>query len=321
VARHRHRHYGTSYDPETEVTVTTGATEAIAAAIFAFCDRGDEVVIFDPTYDLYPPCVAIAGGRLQTVKLKMNGRRFCFDPDELKAVVGPRTKILLLNTPHNPTGKVFTDAELGVIADCCREHDVIAVTDEVHENMVYDGRRHRTLASLPGMRDRTIVVSSAGKTLGVTGWKIGWACGSPDLVSAVRTAKQFLTFASGAPFQSAVGRALDSCGTWTDNLRDSLQERRDLLSVGLRKAGLDVKETEGTYFLQADVGPVGYDEAVAFCRELPNRAGVVAIPTSAFHVGATRFPSLVRFSFCKQPAVLRDAVDRLVGAAFADGIR
>jgi N-succinyldiaminopimelate aminotransferase len=263
--------------------------------------------------------VAIAGGRLRTVRLRASGRRFVFDPDELRSVVGPRTKILLLNTPHNPTGKVFTREELDAISGCCQEHDVLAVTDEVHEHIVYDGRRHMSLASLPGMRDRTIVVSSAGKTLGVTGWKIGWVCGPRRLVQAVHTAKQFLTFATGAPFQVAVGRALDSCEAWRENFRDDLQARRDLLAAGLMKTGMDVFETEGTFFLQADVKSIGYDDATVFCRELPHRAGVVGIPTAAFHSGVTWFPSLVRFAFCKQPDILRDAVERLVDVALAGG--
>jgi N-succinyldiaminopimelate aminotransferase len=315
VARHRYRNYRTSYDPDGEVTITTGATEAIAAAVFGLCDPGDEIVVFDPVYDSYPACAAMAGARLRSVPLQLTDRRFVFDPEELRSVVGANTKLLLLNSPHNPTGKVFTIEELDVIAECCREHDVIAVTDEVHEHLVYDGRRHVTLASLPGMGERTLAISSAGKTLGVTGWKIGWACGPRPLVQAVHTAKQFLTFASGSPFQNAVARALDECAEWTDNFRADLQLRRDYLTEGLRKAGLTVYDAEGTYFLQADVRSWGYDDASVFCRELPKRARVVGIPTAAFNIGPARFSSLVRFSFCKQPDVLREAVDRLVGSA------
>ncbi|HZB33772.1 MAG TPA: pyridoxal phosphate-dependent aminotransferase [Streptosporangiaceae bacterium] len=315
VAADREIRYGTSYDPGGEVLITTGATCAIAAAFLALCDAGDEVIAFDPCYDSYSASISMAGGLLRPVPLRAEGDRFAFDPDELAAAITPRTRLLLLNTPHNPTGKVFTRAELEVIAACCHEHDLIAITDEVHEHLVYDGRTAQSLAALPGMRDRTLAISGAGKTFSVTGWKVGWACGPRRLIRAVQTAHQFLTFNSGTPFQVALAAALHDHGSWTTRLRQSLQEQRDLLADGLRRAGFAVYQAEGTYFLQADVRPWGYDDGVALCRDLPERAGVVAIPSVVFYQGADPPRNLVRFAFCKRTTVLTRAVRALQAAA------
>jgi N-succinyldiaminopimelate aminotransferase len=229
--------------------------------------------------------------------------------------VTPRTRMLLLNSPHNPTGKVFTEAELAAVAACCREHDLIAVTDEVHEHLVYDGLTMRSVAEQPGMRDRTLVVSGAGKTFSVTGWKVGWVCGPGALVRLVQTAHQFLTFNSGTPFQVAVAQSLRDDPDWPGYLRGQLGEQRDLLAAGLEKAGFTVLRAEGTYFLQVDVRSVGYDDGLAFCRDLPHRAGVVAVPSVVFYQGADPPRTLVRFAFCKRREVLRSAVQALCDAA------
>ncbi|MFD7614821.1 aminotransferase class I/II-fold pyridoxal phosphate-dependent enzyme [Streptomyces sp. NPDC059828] len=315
VAAHQLRRYGLDYRPDGEVLVTTGATEALAAALLAMCDPGDEVIAFDPCYDAYAADARLAGARLVGVPLTLDGDGFALDMDALRAALTDRTKVLLLNSPHNPTGKVFTVGELAAIAELCAERSLTVVTDEVYEHLVYaDGARHRPIATFPGMRERTLVISSAGKTLNVTGWKVGWICGPAPLVSAVNSAKQFLTYASGTPYQEAIARALGSVESWAAGLRESLRAHRDLLGAGLTRAGLRPLRAEAGYFVQADVRPWGYDDGVSFCRELPERAGVVAIPTSAFYVGADAPSWLVRFSFCKSEASIRQAVDRLVEA-------
>jgi N-succinyldiaminopimelate aminotransferase len=220
--------------------------------------------------------------------------------------------VLILNTPHNPTGKVFTAGEQAEIADVCRTYDLTVITDEVYEHLVYEeGVRHLALAALPGMRERTVVVSSAGKTFNTTGWKVGWICGPAPLVAAVGAAKQFLTYASGTPYQEALGRALGSVEEWAAELRGTLRAHRDLLSAGLERAGLRPFRADAGYFVQADVRPAGYANGVDFCRDLPGRVGVVAIPTSAFYVAADAPDWLVRFSFCKRADVLETAVERL----------
>ncbi|WP_338677685.1 aminotransferase class I/II-fold pyridoxal phosphate-dependent enzyme [Streptomyces sp. SCSIO 30461] len=319
VATHQLRRYGLDYRPDGEVLVTTGATEALAAALLALCDPGDEVIAFDPCYDAYAADARLAGARLVPVPLTLDGGGdgggFALDPDALRAAVTDRTRVLLLNSPHNPTGKVFTDDELEAIAALCVERSLTVVTDEVYEHLVYaDGARHRPIAALPGMRERTLVVSSAGKTFNVTGWKVGWVCGPAPLVTAVNSAKQFLTYASGTPYQEAIARALGSVEGWAAGLRESLRGNRDLLGAGLTRAGLRPLRAEAGYFVQADVRPWGYDDGVRFCRELPERAGVVAIPTSAFYVGADAPSWLVRFSFCRSETSIRQAVERLVEA-------
>ncbi|MDT0451440.1 aminotransferase class I/II-fold pyridoxal phosphate-dependent enzyme [Streptomyces hesseae] len=320
VAGHQRRRYGLEYAPQGEVLVTTGATEAIAAALMALCDPGDEVLAFDPCYDAYPAVARFAGARLAPVPLAeetgADGRPgFVLDLDALRAAVTGRTRVLMLNTPHNPTGKVFTAAELAAIAELCRERDLTVVTDEVYEHLVYDDVPHRTIAALPGMRERTLTISSAGKTFNVTGWKVGWVCGPARLVSAVAAAKQFLTYASGTPYQEALARALGGVEEWAGELRRTLRRNRDLLSEGLTRAGLRPYRAEAGYFLQADIRAWGHADGVRFCRELPLRAGVVAIPTSAFQLAPDAPSHLVRFSFCRREKSVVEAVEKLIAAA------
>ncbi|MFE2183036.1 aminotransferase class I/II-fold pyridoxal phosphate-dependent enzyme [Streptomyces sp. NPDC059455] len=312
VAEHQLRRYGLDYNPVGEVLITTGATEALASALLALCDPGDEVLAFDPCYDAYAADARLAGARLVAVPLVSDGDGFVLDAEALRAAVTARTRVLVLNTPHNPTGKVFTAEELGAIADIAQEHSLIVVTDEVYEHLVYNGVAHLPIASLPGMRERTLTISSAGKTFSVTGWKIGWVSGPAPLVAAVAAAKQFLTYASGTPYQEALARALGSVEEWAADLRETLRHNRNLLSEGLTRAGLRPYRADAGYFLQADVRPWGYADGVTFCRELPERAGVVAIPTSAFYESADAPVWLVRFSFCKREESIRTAVEQLI---------
>lgn len=315
VAAHQLRRYGLDYRATGEVLVTTGATEALAAALLALCDPGDEIIAFDPCYDAYAADARLAGARLVAVPLVLDGDGFALDVDALQAAVTDRTRVLLLNTPHNPTGKVFTDDELTAIADLCIERSLTVVTDEVYEHLVYDdGARHLPIATLPGMRERTLIVSSAGKTFNVTGWKVGWVCGPTPLVTAVNSAKQFLTYASGTPYQEALARAVGSVEGWATGLRDTLRLNRDLLSDGLIRAGLRPFRADAGYFVQADVRSWGYSDGVKFCRDLPERAGVVAIPTSTFYRSADAPAWLVRFSFCKREDSIRKAVGQLFDA-------
>ena len=309
VAQHQKRFWGLDVDPETEVLVTAGATEAVAAALLALCETGDEVLTFEPTYDSYEAGAAMAGAGLRVVTLAPPDH--AVDLDELAAAVTPRTRLVLLNSPHNPTGKVFTDDELAAIARLCIDHDLIAVTDEVYEHITFDGRTHRPLATLPGMADRTLTISSAGKTFSFTGWKVGWATGPEPLVSAVRTAKQFLTYVNAAPFQHAVvtGLALDDA--YYAGLAADLQAKRDILGAGLHAAGFTVYPPGGTYFVTADIRPLGSDDGMTFCRELPERCGVVAVPNQVFYANPERGRHLVRFAFCKRREVLAEAAERL----------
>ncbi|HEX5493865.1 MAG TPA: pyridoxal phosphate-dependent aminotransferase [Mycobacteriales bacterium] len=307
IARHSKRFGGLEFDPDSEVLVTTGATEAIAATILALCEPGDEVVVFEPLYDSYAATIALAGARRRVVTLRAPD--WTFDPDELRAAVTDRARLILLNTPHNPTGKVFSRAELDLIAQIAAERDLLVVTDEVYEHLVFEGT-HIPFATLPGMAERTVTISSAGKTFNVTGWKIGWVCADAELVTAVRTVKQFLTFVSGGPFQPAVAAALDLGEEYFTALAAGMRQRRDLLCDGLERAGFTVFRPAATYFATVDVRGTGYPDGVAFCRDLPHRVGVVAIPSGVFYdTDAGR--SLVRFAFCKRPEVLDEAVRRL----------
>jgi N-succinyldiaminopimelate aminotransferase len=308
IAAHQQRYYGLTFDPDTEVLVTAGATEAIAATILALCDHGDEVVAFEPYYDSYGAVIAMAGAHRVPVTLRAPD--FALDLDRLRAAITPRTKLLLLNTPHNPTGKVFTREELTAIAEVCIERDVVVMTDEVYEHLVYDGA-HLPMASIPGMRDRTITVSSAGKTFSFTGWKIGWICAPAPLVAAVRTVKQFLTYVNGAPFQHAVAAALALGDDYYDGFVRELRAKRDLLAGGLGAAGFGVYRPSGTYFITTDIRPLGGTDGMAFCRALPERAGVVAIPAVVLYDDVVEGGPLVRFAFCKRTEVLEDAVARL----------
>ncbi len=277
--------------------------------MLALLNPGDEVVVFEPLYDSYAATIAMAQGQRKVVTLRAPD--YAFDAEELRAAITNRTKLILLNTPHNPTGKVFSRAELELIAQVAREHDLLVVTDEVYEHLVFSGV-HIPIASLPGMRDRTLVISSAGKTFSCTGWKIGWVCGPAELVAAVRTTKQFLTYVNGGPFQYAVARGLDLGGSYFTTFIEGMRQRRDLLCDGLEKIGFDVHRPAGTYFATVDVRSVGYSDGETFCRELPHKAGVVAIPSAVFY-DTDAGTSLVRFAFCKQLAVLEEALRRLGG--------
>ncbi|MFF3250125.1 pyridoxal phosphate-dependent aminotransferase [Actinacidiphila glaucinigra] len=308
VAEHQSRFHGLGFDPDTEVLVTAGATEAIAAAMLGLLEPGDEVIAFEPFYDSYAACIAMAGAR--RVPLTLRAPSFRPDLDALRAAVTPRTRLLLLNSPHNPTGMVLTREELAAIAELAVERDLIVVTDEVYEHLTY-GVEHVPLASFPGMRDRTVTISSSGKTFSFTGWKVGWVTAAPALVSAVRAAKQYLTYVSAGPFQYAVAEALRLPDAYYRDFREDLRRKRDLLSDGLEQAGFRVFRPEGTYFVTTDIRPLGEKDGLAFCRALPERCGVVAVPNVIFYDDAEEGRSLVRFAFCKREDVLRESVERL----------
>jgi N-succinyldiaminopimelate aminotransferase len=314
VAEHQRRFWGLSYDPNGEVVITAGATEAIAAAILGLCEVGDEVVCFEPYYDSYAASIALAGAVRRPVTLRPGADgRYAFDPADLRAAFGPRTRLVLLNSPHNPTGKVFTADELALVAELCHEYDAYAITDEVYEHLVYTDAStpHIPLATLPGMGERTLRVSSAGKTFSCTGWKVGWASGPAPLVSALLRVKQFLTFVNGAPLQPAVAVALALTDDYYDGFRATHQARRDQLGAGLTDAGFDVLTPEGTYFVTADISALGGRDGVEFCRTLPERCGVVAIPSQVFYDDVEAGRRLIRFAFCKRSEVLAEAVGRL----------
>ncbi|MFJ6986326.1 MULTISPECIES: pyridoxal phosphate-dependent aminotransferase [unclassified Streptomyces] len=315
IAEHQRRRYGLAVDPDTEVLVTAGATEAIAAALLALVEPGDEVVALEPYYDSYAACVALAGGTRVPVTLRPDPAeaRFRLDLDELRDAVTDRTRLLLINTPHNPTGTVLTRAELTAIAELAVERDLLVVTDEVYEHLVFDGAEHVPLATLPGMRERTVTIGSAGKTFSFTGWKVGWVTAAPALVSAVRSAKQFLTYVSAGPFQYAVAEALALPDAYFDGFRADLLAKRDLLAAGLADAGFGVFRPAGTYFVTTDIRPLGESDGFAFCRALPERAGVVAIPNAVFYDHREAGAPFVRFAFCKRTEVLQEAVKRLRG--------
>ena len=312
IADHQRRFYDLSFDPDTEVLVTAGATEAVAAALIALVEPGDEVIAFEPYYDSYAACVAMAGGIRVPVTLRAPA--FRPDLDALRAAITPRTRLILLNSPHNPTGSVFTRAELAGIAGLAREHDLLVVTDEVYEHLVFDGE-HVPIGSLPGMRERTVSISSAGKTFSFTGWKIGWVTGTAELVAAVRTVKQFLTYVSGGPFQYAIAEALRMPDAYYAGIGADLRGKRDLLCAGLSRAGFEVYPPEGTYFVTTDIRHLPAADGVEFCRELPHRAGVVAIPSAVFYDDAEAGRTQVRFAFCKRHEVLREALARLSAPA------
>jgi N-succinyldiaminopimelate aminotransferase len=317
VAEHQRRWYGLEYDPDTEVLVTAGATEALTAALLALLETGDEVITFEPMYDSYGAAVAMAGGVVRPVPLRPPGHgsgHWTFDEAELRAAVTPRTRLLLLNTPHNPTGTVFSRAELAVIADVAVTADLLVLADEVYEHLVFTGAEHVPIATLPGLRERTLLVSSGGKTFNTTGWKVGWVCAPVALMAAVRTAKQFLTYVNAGPFQPAIAAGLRLPDSYFTRIAADLQRKRDLLVAGLRAAGLPVMAPQATYFATVDVRPVQPDgDGWAFCRSLPERAGVVAVPSVVFYDPADAHLGrhLVRFAFCKRDEVLVEAADRL----------
>jgi N-succinyldiaminopimelate aminotransferase len=308
VAEHQRRFYGLEFDPDTEVTVYAGATEGIFSTLQALLDPGDEVILFEPYYDSYPACLAVAGASPRVVTLEGDG--FRLDPRHLEAAVTPRTRAVMLNSPLNPAGKVFSPAELEAVASLCRRHDLLAVTDEVYEHLVFEGG-HVPLASLPGMRDRTVTISSTGKTFSLTGWKIGYTCAGPELTAALRTSHQFVTFAVNTPGQHAMAHALRAPDEYYETFLAEYRRRRDRLCVGLAEAGFGVAPPAGTYFAVADIRPLGHHDAVAFCRMLPERLGVAAIPVSAFYTRADSAPHLVRFAFCKTDALLDEGLRRL----------
>ncbi len=309
VAAHQDRFYGIPVDPAREVLVTAGATEAIASVVLALCEPGDEVVIFEPYYDSYAATIALAGATRRTSVLRFPD--FAVDEASLRAAFSPKTRLVLLNTPHNPTGKVFTRQELDLVCSLACEHDAWVVTDEVYEHLTFDGREHIPVATLPGMADRTITISSGGKTFSATGWKVGWLCGPAEAVAAARTVKQFLTYVASGPFQPAVATALALGDEVYAGLATSLERKRDLLCAGLTAAGLSVSRPAGTYFVIADAAPLGAVDALQFCRELPGLCGVVGVPVSVFHDDAEAARTLVRFAFCKRDEVLSEAAERL----------
>jgi N-succinyldiaminopimelate aminotransferase len=311
IAEQRAACYGLVHDPDTEVLVTVGATEAISAALLALVGQGDEVLLIEPYYDSYPAAVALAGATRRCVPLVADGDRFTLDLDALASAITPATKALLLNSPHNPTGTVLRRCELEALAALAVEHDLLVITDEVYEHLVFDGAPHLPIATFPGMAQRTLSVSSAGKTFSVTGWKIGWVCGPAHLVAAVRAVKQFLTFVGGAPLQPAVAHALRAEHGWVAEHRAALQGKQRRLAAGLHAAGFGVLRSEGTYFICADIRPLGYCDGVEFCRDLPTRTGVVAIPVQVFVDDPPQWRHLVRFAFCKRNKVLDEAIARL----------
>jgi len=308
VAEHQRRFYGLAYDPDSEVLVTAGATEAIAASLLALLEPGDEVIAFEPYYDSYAANIAMAGAT--RVPLTLRAPDFRPDLDRLAGLITAKTRLILLNSPHNPTGMVLTRAEAQAIANLAMAHDLLVVTDEVYEHLVYD-REHIPLATIDGMRERIVSVSSAGKTFSFTGWKVGWVTSTPELVNAVRTAKQFLTFVSSGPFQYAVAQALAMPGSYYAGIANDLRVKRDLLAGGLKEIGFEVYQPDGTYFITTDVAALGERDGVEFCLNLPEKAGVVAIPSAVFYDDREAGRTQVRFAFCKREEVLQEALRRL----------
>ena len=319
IAEHQRRFYGLDLDPDGEVLVTTGATEALAGTLLGMLDAGDEVVVFEPMYDSYQACIALADAIARPVVLRPGvgpEGQYGFDRDELRAAFSARTKLVLLNTPHNPTGKVFTRDELMYIGELAQEFGAIVVTDEVYEHLVFSGAEHVPMATLPGMAERTLTISSGGKTFNTTGWKVGWVVGPAALVTAVRTAKQYLTYVNSGPFQPAIAVGLRLPDAFFTEIALDLQAKRDRLCAGLVEAGFDVFRPQGTYFVTVDISPLRADgDGYAFCRELPQRCGVVAIPNEVFYADRRRGRHLVRFAFSKRLDVLDEAASRLKALA------
>ncbi|CAN5773343.1 pyridoxal phosphate-dependent aminotransferase [soil metagenome] len=309
VAEHQGRFYGLSVDPDREVLVTVGATEAIAASVLALVEPGEEVVTFEPYYDSYAASIALAGAVRRAVPLRFPD--LAVDEQALRGAFGERTRVVLLNTPHNPTGKVFTRSELELIAELAVEHDSWVVTDEVYEHLTFDGAPHLPIATLPGMAERTLTISSGGKTFSTTGWKVGWVHGPEEAVRAVGAVKQFLTFVGSGPFQPAIAHGLGMPDEFFTDLACSMQAKRDVLVGALTGIGLPVAPCQGTYFVIADMAPLGVSDAVDFCRRMPEEIGVVGVPVSAFCDDKDAVATLVRFAFCKREPVLREGAERL----------
>ena len=310
VSDHQKRFYGIETDPDTEVLITAGASEALAASLIALVESGQEVITFEPYFDVYAAAIAMAGGTRRVVTLQTPD--YSFDYEDLKAKVNSNTRLILLNSPHNPTGKVFNRQELVQIAELAVEKDILVVTDEVYEHLVFDGQSHIPISTLPGMAERTLTISSAAKTFGFTGWKIGWAHGPSELLSAVRTAKQFLTYVNGAPFQHAIAEALQLEDDYYKGLSFDMENKRDILCNGLEEAGFEVFNPSGTYYATVDIRPLGEESGIEFCWDLPNRCGVVAVPNEVFYDNKTVGRPLVRFAYCKKPEVLKNAVEKLL---------
>ncbi len=312
VAAHQQRHYGLDLDPDQQVLVTAGATEAIAAAILSLVNPGDEVAVLEPFYDSYTACIEMAGGVRRPVTLRAPD--FRLDVDALRAAVTDRTTVLLLNSPHNPTGSVLTRQELEAVAEVAKQHDLVVVTDEVYEHLVFDDHEHIPLCTLPGMWDRTLSISSAGKTFSFTGWKVGWVTGPADLVDVVMSAKQWLTFTNAAPLQPAIAHALDHEADFYVRLATELQAKRDLLCEGLATLDMEVRVPEATYFVTTDVRRYGHEDGLAFCLALPEKAGVVAIPCQPFYDNQDEGRHRVRWAFCKETPVIEEGLRRLRAA-------
>lgn len=308
IARHQQRFYGLTVDPESEVLVTAGATEALAATLLALVEPGDEVVTFEPYYDSYAAIVALAGARLVTVPLEWPA--FAPDPERIRAAFSARTRIVLVNDPHNPTGAVLDRATRELIVELATRFDAVIVTDEVYEHLRF-GTPHEPIAALAGAAERTVTISSGGKTFSTTGWKVGWLTAPAALVTAILSVKQFLTYVNGAPFQPAIATGLDLPDSFYARIAAELGAGRDILVDGLRQAGLTVSVPEGSYFVIADATPLAATDAAVFCRELATTVGVVGIPVSAFAASPETYAGLVRFAFCKRPEVLREAARRL----------
>ncbi len=314
ISAHQNRFYGLTPDPETEVIVTAGATEALAATILALVETGDEVVTFEPFYDSYAAMIALSGAVHRTVALRMP--HFEPDHDELRRAVTDRTRIILVNNPHNPTGAVLSRETLELVVELAHRHDAIIVSDEVYEHLTF-GRTHLPVATLPGAGDRTVTISSGGKTFSTTGWKVGWMTGPPTLLQAVLAVKQFLTYVNAAPFQPAIAVGLGLPDEFFRGIASVLRHKRDVLSSGLRSAGFAVSESQGSYFVVADASPLGFTDAAELCRRLPTLAGVVAVPISAFvtEKNTGDYATLLRFAFCKKVEVLERASARLAELA------
>jgi N-succinyldiaminopimelate aminotransferase len=309
VAGHAARFYGQDVDPATEVSITSGVTEALHAAVFSFVDPGDEVIVLEPYYDCYVPCIRMAGGIPVAVTLRPPA--FRFDPEELRAAFSPRTKAIILNTPHNPTGTVFSRDELAAIAELCHEFDALAITDEVYEHFVFDGGVHVRLATLPGMWDRTLTLSGAGKTFSCTGWRIGWAIGPAPLQAALSRLRQFTVFASATPLQFAIAAGLRAPDGYFRNLSADYQDRRDFLVGALNACGLKPTKPAGSFFILADISSFAASNGLEFCHELARTAGVVPVPTDTFYLNQHHGEEIVRFTFCLKRETLDEAAQRL----------
>jgi aspartate/methionine/tyrosine aminotransferase len=307
--------YNLEADPDDEITVTTGATEALLATMLGLLNPGDEVIVFEPFYDAYPAQISFAGGK--TIPVRLQTPDWSFDPDELANAFTNRTRAILITNPHNPTGKVFSEQELDLIADLCQRHDVIAVTDEVYDRLVYDGAVHIPIANRPGMRDRTVTINSTGKTFSMTGWKIGYAIAAPELTAAVRGAHQFITFATSTPFQAGMAAGMRAAleSDYYDQLQARYTRLRDLMQASLEGAGLTVLPASGSFFLLVDAAGRGFEDDVSFCMYLLREIGVAAIPPSAFYADPATAPILARFCFAKEPETLEAAGRRLARLA------